>query len=556
MATTYNLATVNGMMDYVTNHATAANANKLDGQNSTYYASKEFVRNKVASKRVLVLGDSLSSEMPTQSESWPGILSDVINNAGVPVSVVNVAVAGHTFYRCYNEQSFHGRTQLQRAALVEDVDVILVALGFNDTYTDVDGRSLAQVKNDAQTVYSGLRQAHPDALIVSVLEQVYEPFVLVSNLKNRNVIPSLFNRIPDGEMSAAKLGTGISVTTQNDVQDWIDLVSYIDTLPEVDTKITLDLWTTYRLGAVGHDGLHPSAQARQLLAGCIYTEINNTAPLQDAIGHISGDFVPDTIVDPQALFNAVLVPVGSAYEPVLNLYGTIEDLTLRNTAYKLRLENWWAISGATLTTVVDDKLDGTIPIDLPFWWEISGATAFQDVYTKVQGGSWDLTGRTNQLGYFKSSGYLPKSFDNSDFYYRVGQDVLGPVTVKFSGSTTIPESGNVGSTRWMKFPDGTLIVTDPDLVLPYLTASALQAGFTLPVQPTDNIYSAHVTIRSNPNDPNYNLASGGGVGGMTCDYNEVATGNDRINVICRDPNAAFQPGDSLPVAVTVYARWY
>lgn len=121
--------------------------------------------------KIVVLGDSLSSQNYMMAPSWPTILEGYTRQSSVDVKVFNASVAGHTYYRAMSVPCFGKRTALEHTIALNP-DLVICALGYNDTVTKVDGRTYQQVEQDAWKVLYELR-AKP-VLIFGMEEKVPE----------------------------------------------------------------------------------------------------------------------------------------------------------------------------------------------------------------------------------------------------------------------------------------------------------------------------------------------------------------------------------------------
>jgi len=93
-------------------------------------------RNTPSMPRIVVLGDSLTAGLGLPaSQSYPSLLQQRLNNAGLPYEVVNAGVSGDT--------SAGGLSRLEWA-LQGDVRILIVALGGNDALRALPVEELKQ----------------------------------------------------------------------------------------------------------------------------------------------------------------------------------------------------------------------------------------------------------------------------------------------------------------------------------------------------------------------------------------------------------------------------
>jgi hypothetical protein len=134
------------------------------------------------------------------------------------------------------------------------------------------------------------------------------------------------------------------------------------------------------------------------------------------------------------------------------------------------------------------------------------------------------------------------------------QNAMAAARLLFPPMPTAPQTGVVGSTRYVKHPDGTL-VQHARIDVAYSSANAMVATWTFAVPFVDSDYSANATVSLT--DFTSNVA--------TVDHGETvapvfgARSTDSVQVQVRRSSAAtnsFQAGDTSEVHIMAVGRWY
>ena len=202
-------------------------------------------------------------------DCWPERLRRMLLDGGVDTELVNCAYSGMTFYQAATSQIWNGKTAVQRA-IQSGADVVLVDLGANDLMVGVDGRTLAQVQGDAQTVFSALRAGMPRSFICHVQKLGYDRGAFTpSSLLNKGIMP-IFRQVGENQDSP------VNMIMRTKCADWEALNAYIvnalrpaGLLNEV---AVLDLFCAAARPGLTVDRLHPNHVGQHLLAAQMYDQ--------------------------------------------------------------------------------------------------------------------------------------------------------------------------------------------------------------------------------------------------------------------------------------------
>lgn len=385
---------------------------------------------------IVYIGDSLGSDHTNLASSPAVQLQRTLRAGGFDCNVVNLAVEGHSFYRANTTPVFGAQTVVQRAIALNPA-AIIVALGFNDTVMQVDGRAISTVQADATTFFSTLRTALPSTPIVAGMELTYDKANFTpATLKNRGVLPALMTLRGSGVLagcwSSEILGDALASTTRGRYTDWASLDTHIRSLGTPTAVITLDLWKIARLGLTSYDGLHLTAMGSQLVA----------ATWRKAFG---------TVPALQALAPNLRVPSYAPFDGFMNTDGTVEtggiwDLLMSPSGSD------WVVDPFTANAQHVNHQGGPwtqcIPVAwfLPskgaykpstlayttgttFTWELRNVAPSTDVQVSIDGGAYTTIGQTTHYGDYLGSGVLPLSAGTYVFRYKVANEVHGPVSL-------------------------------------------------------------------------------------------------------------------------------
>lgn len=191
--------------------------------------------------RIAVLGDSLSCQNYLMPQAWPSIVEGYMRQSAADVQIFNCSFGGHNFYRALNNPVFGRNTAIQHLLGLKP-DIVLVALGYNDTISKNDGRSMMELKSDVIEVTRALRG----------LKVLYIP------------------EIPPPGISG--------------MADWIELDTFIKARFDTNEFLNFDLGHIYEMGGALPDGLHLNAggtvfQAASITKGLGYSGLIPNLPI-------------------------------------------------------------------------------------------------------------------------------------------------------------------------------------------------------------------------------------------------------------------------------------
>jgi acyl-CoA thioesterase I len=105
---------------------------------------------------LVFLGDSLTSGMGlAASEAMPALVQQKLDEAGVPLRVINAGRSGDTSAAGLARLSWYLRPEIK-------LEVLVVGLGSNDA---MRGLPLEELENNLHAIVETTREAHPDARI-------------------------------------------------------------------------------------------------------------------------------------------------------------------------------------------------------------------------------------------------------------------------------------------------------------------------------------------------------------------------------------------------------
>ena len=402
--------------------------------------------------KVVVIGDSMAAQHPLQSEAWPALWETRMRMVGAPVRVVDLAIGGWTYNKANTLITHNGRTMVQQA-IAEAPAVVVVNLGANDLALRVEGRTLAQVQGDCNTVLGALRAALPYAVIVVVSEYLFDSTNFPAPgtaLKNKGTIPYLMQQKASGILAGAfcaeMLDDQVSAEQKANFADWVTLDTYARGHAAVNGAFDMRLWRAVRLGTVGLDGVHLNMLGQHLLAGYALVAAQTLPALRAVWPQISADQVAEWR-DPDALFAALLSASGDGYTQKSALTALwANQLSKHWGGVPLaRSDNWWAPSGGSVTLwpqgVTTDE--AVCPVS---YWKMVGCLPLEACTASVDGGAWNATygaGATDARG--ESQGMVQAHYFSAGAHairYKVGNEVFGPFTLTVGAK---PAPGSIGA---------------------------------------------------------------------------------------------------------------
>jgi hypothetical protein len=383
--------------------------------------------------KICVVGDSLSAHQPVAGDSWPMIIEDSIRQAGVYVRVVDLAIAAHSFYRA-NTTVSHGSNTAVQECIAEAPNMVIVALGYNDSITNVDGRTLAQTQADAVTTFSTLRNALPNAVIIYASERAHDSTnfnpVNAGTLKNKGVIPVKFalasSGILAGYYTPEILENVVSTATQTSYSNWVSLNSSIAALSTHNGLVTMDYWRIGRMGCIGIDSLHPTAMGGLLQAAYVLKGLRGNTSAAAILPNLVSP-PSNALNDPDLLFTDMLSASGDGY---ISAVGAISERIRNQTGLGTNLypDTWFYPYKGNASHV-----SGSLSADESdtIWWSISACKPKQTVFRSINGAAFTSTlTSASQLGGATgvelASVYVPGAYT---FRYQCGAEVYGPFNV-------------------------------------------------------------------------------------------------------------------------------
>lgn len=376
---------------------------------------------------IVVVGDSYTAANGNLAESWPSRLERLINSSGGACTVSNLAINGMTFNKANVVSNFgHGRT-VRSICIDAAPDMIIVALGFNDAVFAAEGRTLTQIRQDALDFFTALRAALPATTIVYASQLSYDNVHgSAGALLNRHVIP--FNMqlnssgILAGTYSPEILGNATPVTVRTNTSNWDNLDTYIKGFSQVNASFTFPIWKAARLGLLGYDGVHPTAEGSIFLGSAVRKAMEAIIPNLSALNYPSFN-------DPDAYFAGVLSDNGTEYVTITPPDTTANHPIAQKGPYRAASPNQWFypskgkwLSGNLAFT------SGNV-----FSWEIRGSQPHHTVSGSIDGGAWSALGTTDSKGDYMDAGIITTLAPGTyQFRYKVFNEVYGPAALVVS----------------------------------------------------------------------------------------------------------------------------
>ena len=393
-----------------------------------------------ASFRIVVLGDSYTAQQPMLSASWPELLEDNLRGSGAEVEVYNLAINGWTFNKANTVPSFGGQTMVQRAIQLAP-DIIIVALGNNDTTLNVEGRTLSQVQSDASTLFSTLKASLPSATIVHAAQVAYDrQHSDPGNLLNRHVSPFLMQLpltgILTGCYSEETLAYTPSGTTKTNYASWVTLnTQHIPSLSTVNGQFNLEIWKAMRLGLCGYDGIHLTAAGNVFLAACARKAFKSMSALTSRLPALSNQNYGD-FDDPDVVFGALLTSTGSAWVTAATPSSGNHTVTHWGVWRSCIPSAWYLPSKGQFSSSNLTHVSGTA-----FTWTLAGMLPNTQVETSIDGGAFGpAAGKTDSRGFYIDSATIVLAAGTYTFRYKVNNEVLGPVVMTAVAGTLLAKA--------------------------------------------------------------------------------------------------------------------
>ena len=437
-------------------------------------------------KRVAVIGDSLSDQYPANEPSWPNIWKELMLGAGEVTTLFNCSRGASSFYRARTDAVFGSKTPVQHC-IDQNPEVVFVALGFNDSITEVDGRTLSQQQQDATDLFTELRTGLPSATIIFVQLTPHDTIngqYPLTTFKNKYIIPAYMVR-PSGGRDTGLLGThmldnatGISVATK--FHNWTQLRQHAAALPQVNYSVEASLWKATRVAGSSADGLHPTYLASKLIASQVLTLCRALTSVWPDIsaGH-SGAWA-----DLNGVFDGVLQASGDGW--VERPYDVAREsyLVLNNLSSGIagRRKSWWARSGGQIGCHTPATVTNDIGNELLFVAERCWPNTL--VQFSLAGSAWAGSSYTDEGGNLVSStATMGFPAGSHEFYYRCGDEVWGPFNI-----TITPGSARLDRTKISLGSRAEIVLNNT------ATSQAVPANTETPVLMSTVIRSSKFTV--------------------------------------------------------------
>ncbi len=425
--------------------------------------------------RIVVVGDSESAHQALLARPWPALLAEHLSASRPDIEVVNLGLNGHTFHRANTVATYGGKTMRQRA-IDSAPAILLVALGFNDTVTGVDARTVAQAQADASAFFSAVKAALPSCKVVYLSEVPYDTtHGTPSTLTNQQVLPVhmalRISGILAGCYCSEVLADAASSATRTAYGNWKALDDTIKGLGTIDGNAPLNLWRAARLGLTGYDGLHMTAAGHYMLAGYARKAFTTVTALASAVGTLPDQAFP-LFNDPDTLFTGLVQSASSVWQaqaPTAELSHVLQQHGVYKAANAVA---WYLPSKSAMS-----MSNRTYTLGSPFVWTVNGSYPITQVQTSLNGAAWiNSHFTTDAQGDFLDAGTLPVTAGTYTMRYKIGNEVHGPETITVVGSG----GGGSGSAAFGSITDltGTAVVsTDGAPVqVPLNTAAAVTAN--------------------------------------------------------------------------------
>lgn len=389
------------------------------------------------SKKIAILGDSLTARHKLFMDSWPAMFDKNMRETGAPALIYNIGIDANTFYRSNTTVQFGTNTAVQQVISLAP-DVVIIALGYNDAVMNVDTRTLTQIQGDASTLVSSLRTGLPNAKIVYFSELVYNnvDFASVTSLTNNGVIPYLFNLpatgITSGAYGTEMMTNAISSANQTALGNWVSLDSYVKALP-IDGSGTMNYWKIARLGGTGTDGLHPNWVASNMQAAYAYKMLSGMSWFATMFPNYNTN-TTSIWSDPDTLFTSFLTYSGANGVYTTN-YQINSDFVAMETGPGRIIDpdSWmYPYKGKFWLSPTTGIFDASSAIN----YGMHGGKPVQPVLVSLDGAAFpaasSTTLYTDASGYFNSSTStvgLGIATGTHTLRYKVGNEIYGPYTL-------------------------------------------------------------------------------------------------------------------------------
>lgn len=266
--------------------------------------------------KIAVIGDSLAGQQDLFDEAWPAILERSLNSSGVDVQVKNFAINAYTYDMALNTPVYGAKTMVH-AAIDYAPDVVIVALGANDSFRAQGQGNATGVIAEAKALFAAVRAGLPDAVIFYGSTTMYDSVhINLAAAQNRHILPAWWQKKTSGLLAGLwckEMQTDlVAANIRQAMQFWTQLDNNVRTFAEVNGTIIIPLWKVARMGCVGPDGLHPMAVGHKLMHAAV-RKFLQTNPAFRTLTPNLGTQGGGEYNDFDALFDGLLSNTGSEY---------------------------------------------------------------------------------------------------------------------------------------------------------------------------------------------------------------------------------------------------
>ncbi len=131
-------------------------------------------------RRILVVGNSIADGYGlTRAQSFPSLIQQKIDSAGLPFTIDNQGISGQTTAGGLNGLEWH---------LERPVDLLLLELGAND---GLRGQPVANIRTNLTAIIERVRRSNPDAAVVLTGMQMPPSYGAQYTSAYRSVFPEV-----------------------------------------------------------------------------------------------------------------------------------------------------------------------------------------------------------------------------------------------------------------------------------------------------------------------------------------------------------------------------
>lgn len=384
--------------------------------------------------KIAVIGDSLSGQQALFDSAWPSLLERSLNGSGANVQVKNFAINGYTYHSAANTAIFGTKTMLQ-AAIEYAPQVVIVALGANDAFRAVDLGNANQVIAEAQTLFTTLRTALPNAPIFYGSMSLYDPkHANLNALVNRHIMPAWWQKKSSGLLAGLwckeMQNDPVAGNIRQAMQYWTQIDNNVRGFQELNGTIIIPMWTLARLGLTGVDGLHPGAIGHKMMNGAVRKFLQSSTAFRNLLPDLS-DQGGGEFNDFDLVFNGLLQDNGTEYITKSNPSMFVLHTMRQFGPWSAELcDSWFYPSKGSV--VSSGLLHNRTA---PQVWMIRGSKPNAIVQVTGNETSWlptnlvtDSRGDTIECGSYAG---LPNG--TYTLRYRVDDEAYGPLTITVTG---------------------------------------------------------------------------------------------------------------------------